>query len=658
MSQIPKTPALNTEHPPYASPTSESSMMEPDAQISAPKPHNPEPLLLFSDTPSPAEPDLQISALELQNHGLTSASADNTGPQKFGTAVQVSATEIENPEIPLVSGDNLNPKKVEPAIRISTVEFNTPTSRPVSADKYSRFRNSQLDIKIPPVGDQSLKPQDISSPKKIDTNARVSSVDPKNQGPSRERTLSIPGVQSSYTYWRSIRENFAKIPEINTQLVAAASKGRDAKRVSEILDQDITLPPQDITYWKTALQDAAEDGRWEAVELLLKVGRKVNNNADTVDGLAEVVDNVAIKGEMTAVKLLLKGIAANGKSKEGKRTNLQLAAGKGYKSAVTLLLEDSEVNESALEQPKGRTALQAAAEGGHEEIVRILLDKGANINAPPAQYKGRTALQAAAGGGYQEVVELLLQRGGDTQINAPASASDGRTALQAAAEKGHGDIVKLLVERGADIDAKPSAIGGISAIEAANKGEYKSISEYFKRLTTHGLHSFCRNDKEVGEEFRKLLDGEASKTIINSRDSAGQTPLHIAAVRPFKDAVVLLLEKGAKTDKTDLDDRNPLESTIFELLKVRELTALKAIKKEMDTKKTNSGGQIVPESATLTRADGLLEIILLLLKHGAAPHAHNIDQSLAWRKIFPCPEGESDEIFELKEIRHPEIISK
>ncbi|KAH0609610.1 uncharacterized protein H6S33_013096 [Morchella sextelata] len=657
MSQTPKAPVLNIEHPPHASPMSEASIMEADAQIPAPKPHNPEPLLLFPDTPSPAESGLQVSALGLQNHGITPAFADNTDPQKFGTAVQISATEIENPELPLVSGDNLNPKKIEPAIRISTVEFNTQTSRPVSADKYSGFRNSQLDIKIPPMGNQNLKPQGISSPKMIDTNARVSSVDPKNQGSSRVRTLSIPGVQSSYTYWRSIRENFTKIPKIHTQLVVAASKG-DAKRVSEILDQDITLPPQDITYWKTTLQAAAEDGRWEAVELLLKVGRKVNNSADTVDGLAEVVDNVATKGEMTAVKLLLKGIAANGKSKEGKRTNLQLAAGKGYKSAVTLLLEDSEVNESALEQPKGRTALQAAAEGGHEEIVRLLLDKGANINAPPAQYKGRTALQAAAGGGYQEVVELLLQMGGDAQINAPASASDGRTALQAAAEKGHGDIVKLLVERGADIDAKPSAIGGISAIEAANKGEYKSISEYFKRLTTHGLHSFCRNDKQVGEEFRKLLDGEASKTIINSRDSAGQTPLHIAAVRPFKNAVVLLLEKGAKTDKTDLDDRNPLESTIFELLKVRELTALKAIKKEMDTKKTNSDAQTLPESVTLTRADGLLEIILLLLKHGAAPHAHNIDQSLAWRKIFPCPEGESDEIFELKEIRHPETISK
>lgn len=495
--------------------------MEIDAQISAPKPHNPE------HTPIPAELDLQISTLGPQNHRLTPASTDNTCPQKFGTAVPISATEIEN-------------------------KPNTPTFLSVPTDKYSGSRNSRLFIKSLPVENQNLKPQGISSLKKIYTNVRASAVDPENQESSQVPTLGIPGVQNPYTYWRSIREGFTKTPEINTQLVAAASKG-DVKRISEILDQDITLHPQGITYWKTAFQAAAGEGRWEAVELLLKAGRKFNNNA-AEDGLAEVA-----------------------------------------------------VNESALEGPEGRTALQAAAEGGRKEIVRLLLDKGANINAPPAKYKGRTALQAAA-------------------------------------EKGHEGIVKLLVDGGADIDAKPSTIGGISAIEAANKGGYKSISAYLnsKRPETPDLHSFCQYGKEVGEEFRKLLDGEASKTIINSRDSAGQTPLHFAAVRPFKDAVVLLLEKGAQTDRTNLDYRNPLDSAIFELLEVRELIASKGMGEKED----------------LTRADGLLEIILLLLKHGAAPHAHNIDQSLAWRKIFPCPKGKSDEILELKAIPHSEAISK
>lgn len=153
---------------------------------------------------------------------------------------------------------------------------------------------------------------------------------------------------------------------------------------------------------------------------------------------------------------------------------LHWAAWKGYEGLARLLLEKG-LDVDLRTTFQGKTALHFAALKGHESIIRLLLDKGAKADMQDISY-GISPLHIAALEGHEAVVRLLLDRGADVSIG----DHTGRTALVWAARYASLDkeivgVVRLLLERGADVDMRERECGGTSLHWAVEKGRREAV---------------------------------------------------------------------------------------------------------------------------------------------------------------------------------------
>lgn len=153
---------------------------------------------------------------------------------------------------------------------------------------------------------------------------------------------------------------------------------------------------------------------------------------------------------------------------------LHWAAWKGYEGLARLLL-DKGFDADLRTTFQGKTALHFAALKGHEAIIRLLLDKGAKADMQDISY-GISPLHIAALEGHEAVVRLLLDRGADVSIGDHM----GRTALVWAARYASLDkeivgVFRLLLERGANVDMRERECGGTSLHWAVEKGRREAV---------------------------------------------------------------------------------------------------------------------------------------------------------------------------------------
>ena len=214
----------------------------------------------------------------------------------------------------------------------------------------------------------------------------------------------------------------------------------------------------------TALLYAAANSHKEIIQILVlnnaNVNAKASGNYKDLINAASIDHNYA--GGVRFINI---------HKRERGRTALILAADKGHKEIVEILLENNaDVNAKDNDE---WTALILAAENGYEEIVKILLQNNANVNAnsdsgvtrypdrPPKGHLGVTALLEAVKKDHKQIVETLLHYNASTNIKARiwrgcygCRSREIETALITATKKGNISMVKLLVDHGAYIDAK------------------------------------------------------------------------------------------------------------------------------------------------------------------------------------------------------------
>ena len=168
-------------------------------------------------------------------------------------------------------------------------------------------------------------------------------------------------------------------------------------------------------------------------------------------------------------------------------------------TAITML--EKGAGTSARTEIHGWMALHLASDKGLVEIVQLLLEKGADINIKTLEL-GETALHMVSASDQVQCLRLLLDLG----ANAGVKDNRGATALHKAVtiNSGRQPMMRLLLENGADINAK------------------------------------------------------AMYLVLDKVEVPG-TALHIAAVRGYKDAVHLLLKKGAEVNAKDHLGYTPLE---------------------------------------------------------------------------------------------------
>ncbi len=339
-------------------------------------------------------------------------------------------------------------------------------------------------------------------------------------------------------------------------------------------------------YGVTPLYSAAVNGNAAMIEMLLKAGATVDMALP--EGETPLM-TAARTGSTDAVKVLLAyGADVNVKERWKQQTALMWAAHEGNAATVKLLIEaGAKVSDRSM---FGWTPLLFAARQGQLDTIDALVAAGADVNEKLPD--GTSALVTAIQGLNYEAAALLLQKGID-----PNADGQGWTALHQVAwsrrpQRGQNnpgqkplgnlsslDLVKKLVEHGADINARQTKEPD-SDMEGRNSLNRYGATPFFlaaksvdvplmQAMLDVGADPFAANvdgdtplmvaagvgvysqgespgePEESAEAVKLLLDLGAP---VNDVDKNGETALHGPAWRGSNEAVMLLVNAGAKLD--------------------------------------------------------------------------------------------------------------
>ena len=131
-------------------------------------------------------------------------------------------------------------------------------------------------------------------------------------------------------------------------------------------------------------------------------------------------------------------------------TALHLAAEKGHKTIVEILIQGSFANVINKQTIKHETPLLLAAREGHADVLEKLLIAGADVNQ--MDKRRQTPLHWAAASGHEAIIEQLLNAGAAMD----QADKTGKTPLHWAAKNGHTAIVGRLLRAGADVSTLSS----------------------------------------------------------------------------------------------------------------------------------------------------------------------------------------------------------
>ncbi|XP_071078436.1 serine/threonine-protein phosphatase 6 regulatory ankyrin repeat subunit B-like [Haliotis cracherodii] len=220
------------------------------------------------------------------------------------------------------------------------------------------------------------------------------------------------------------------------------------------------------------------------------------------------------------------------------------------------------------------TPVMEVAWRGHRKVIELLVTEGADVSL--VNEDSDNILHFACRGGHIETVKFVLSLN-VADINSRGWRS--RTPLMEATLRGHRDVVKLLVSEGADV----------------------SLVDVFGNNT---LHIACmRGDVETMEFVLSL-----NVVDINCRGWRSQTPVMGAAWREHRDAVELLVSKGADVSLVDVVGNNILHWACGggDVEMVEFVLSLNKV----DIDARNNSGRTAADWASLMRRQRVVELLV------------------------------------------------
>ena len=362
-------------------------------------------------------------------------------------------------------------------------------------------------------------------------------------------------------------------------------------------------PLHQVSYGKYRSQ---EDGV-RVAQLLLEHGADINtrrNDHWTPLHIASHFWNIDI------VRLLLNHGAdpeANAEGDMGEKPLHQVSSGNnrfqedGVRVAQLLLERGADVNTRRNDH---QTPLHAASCFGNVEIVRLLLDHGADPEANAEGDMGEKPLHKVSYGEYGSqddgvrVAQLLLERGAhvDTRRN------DHWTPLHVASYSGNVEIVRLLLDHGADPEANAEGYMGSKPLHQVSCGKYRS--------------------QEDGVRVAQLLLERGAD--VDTRRNDHWTPLHVASYYGNVEIVHVLLDHGADPEADAEGDKGKKPLHMVSSGKYRSQDDGLRIARLLLERGADVNTRRNDDCTPLHVASyfGIVEIVRLLLDHGADPEAN------------------------------------
>lgn len=443
---------------------------------------------------------------------------------------------------------------------------------------------------------------------------------------------------------------------------------------------------------------------------------KDDNNRNLVHYLVETENKEAL-AYCLKKEIPLSCVDING------NTPLSLAYAKnsavGINMAATLILaganpvrnefsyfEDAiKTRNNSLRFDDGQTPLHFSAIYGHVAITSYLLENGASVKAK--DILGSTPLHEAVRYGYTEIVRLLLDKGADPN----SQDSLGKTPLLLVIPKeSRIEISSLLITHGANPNAKdmygdtPVHIATMSGMEvemlenlknggadinernkkgitpmalAVDKLNKEHVAFYAKsgadihaednEANTPLSRIIKTKDKATSTELLKIM---VNKKNINSRDSYGNTPLHIVISKnAYTEQIKYLL---SLTNDVDIRNKNGDTPLYLAVQKNRRVPGEMLLTKGANVFSTNnenysplrmalvSGGEVqewILTSDVIKKTDGIGNTplhyacewkidsaVAVLLEKGANPNVRNANGETA---IFSAIKADSPSTIDL-----------
>jgi ankyrin repeat protein len=351
------------------------------------------------------------------------------------------------------------------------------------------------------------------------------------------------------------------------------------------------------------------------------------------------------------------------------------AAMNGDIAAIRALIQHkADVNAAQID---GTTALHWAAQTDEIGMADLLIHAGARVTA--ANLDGATPLLMASISGNAPMIAKLIEAGADP--NMPLTAS-GDTALMLVSRTGKTDAIKVLLDHGAKIDAKEKWGGTTALMWAVAEHRSKAVemlidrgaglndrSKFLPTTTSRTYEGTTPVDLKPNQGATELSSGILTPLMfaaregdlasarllvkagadMNLRDGDGKDALSLALFNGNYEVASLLIDSHANVNAADAEgftplfwaiDRRNMETapnfpwmiTADPMFLIRKLLDAganpNAVINNTPRSRMREGSPRIVFASALMRAafSADLEVVNLLLAHGADPHIKSSDR--------------------------------
>ncbi|WP_407428861.1 ankyrin repeat domain-containing protein [Treponema sp.] len=313
------------------------------------------------------------------------------------------------------------------------------------------------------------------------------------------------------------------------------------------------LAAQDIS-GATPLHEAVRYGRVDIAHLLLTNGANIN----ALDSLGKtpMLLIMPVEAQEKIYTLLIQSNAnVNQKDMYGDTVLHVATMADSPVQVLSLLVSNgAQINER---NKQGVTPLCLAIECQHPQQVKFFAQNGADIYAE--DMNGNSPLSKALEQESPEMLSTLV-----SAANIASKDSSGNTALHAAVNKDAPfDHIKYLVDAGADVNARNK--NGDSVLFLTVQKNRRDAGDLLLEKDADIFATNTQNNSPLRVALTRggeLQDWLITSKTLNSTDGSGNTPLHYAAEWKLNNAIVSLIQKGAKVQAKNANGETALFSAV------------------------------------------------------------------------------------------------